>query len=153
MHFGTISGFCFIISFLKQYKLQKSIQQSLDSSSPGNSRFRVIRGALEKKTKCVTQNYCITFELIIYVPLRGRQCRNECEWHRCKSYKIIMRWERLAALEVAPRYMEQQPEATPSDNRLLRRWRDITAKKRGSVLKQQTLEGFVKLRSYFYLFR
>ncbi|GBL72402.1 hypothetical protein AVEN_115329-1 [Araneus ventricosus] len=53
--------------------------------------------------------------------------------------------EGLAALESAMRYVEQQPEA-PANNMLLRRWRDISARKSSNVSKQKTIDNFLKIQ-------
>ena len=66
------------------------------------------------------------------------QCRlNSVSYTHLDVYK-------RQALDTALRYVEQQAEATPTDTMLLRRWRDIAAKKRGSILKQKTLDNFFK---------
>lgn len=61
-----------------------------------------------------------------------------------ETVPVMTHAEGLAALDTALRYVEQQAEATPTDTMLLRRWRDISAKKRGSILKQKTLDNFFK---------
>ncbi|KAJ4440453.1 hypothetical protein ANN_08594 [Periplaneta americana] len=58
---------------------------------------------------------------------------------------VITHTEGLAVLDVALRYIEQQSKAIPTDTMLLRRWCDIAAKKRGSILKQRTLDNFFKM--------
>lgn len=63
----------------------------------------------------------------------------------CADVPMMSHSDGLTALEAALRYVEEQPEATPSDTLLLRRWRDIAAKKRCSTLKQKTLDNFFKL--------
>lgn len=50
--------------------------------------------------------------------------------------------EGVTALEAALRYVEQQEEATPTDVLLLKRWRDIAAKKRCQSQKQRTIDSF-----------
>lgn len=50
--------------------------------------------------------------------------------------------EGLAALDAAPRYVEQQAEVTQTDTMLLRQWRDIAAQNRGFILKQKTFDSF-----------
>lgn len=52
--------------------------------------------------------------------------------------------EGLTALEAALRYVEQQPEATPTDTLLFKRWRDIAAQKRCNIHKQKSIKDFFK---------
>jgi hypothetical protein len=49
--------------------------------------------------------------------------------------------EGLNAIETALRYVEQQ-DTTPADLLLLRRLRNIAAKKRGTAIKQKTVKDF-----------
>jgi hypothetical protein len=49
-------------------------------------------------------------------------------------------------METALRYVEQQDDTTPADLMLLRRLRNIAAKKRGTAIKQKTLkDSFMKV--------
>jgi hypothetical protein len=51
--------------------------------------------------------------------------------------------EGLNAIETALRYVEQQEDTTPADLSLLRRLRNIAAKKRGTAIKQKTVKDFL----------
>jgi hypothetical protein len=54
--------------------------------------------------------------------------------------------EGLNAIETALRYVEQQEDTTSADLVLLRRLRNIAAKKRGTAIKQKTVkELFMKV--------
>lgn len=55
--------------------------------------------------------------------------------------------EGLNALELALKYIEEQEESNASDLLLIKRWRDIAAKKRISSLKQSSLTKFLQPRS------
>jgi hypothetical protein len=50
--------------------------------------------------------------------------------------------EGLSAIETALRYVEQQEHTTPADLLLLRRLRNIAAKKLGTAIKQKTVNDF-----------
>lgn len=52
--------------------------------------------------------------------------------------------EGMKALEISLAYVEQQPNATASDVLLIKRWRDIAARNRGSMLKQTRIDSFFK---------
>lgn len=58
----------------------------------------------------------------------------------------ISHGEGVASLEAALRYVEQQEEATPTDVLLLKRWRDIAAKKRCRSQRQRTIDSFFSRR-------
>jgi hypothetical protein len=51
--------------------------------------------------------------------------------------------EGLNAIETALRYVEQQEDTTPAELLLLRRLRNIEAKKRGTAIKQKTVKDFL----------
>jgi hypothetical protein len=59
-----------------------------------------------------------------------------------KLYKKMSHTEGLHAIETALRYDEQQEDTTPADLLLLRRLRNIAAKKRGTAIKQTTVKDF-----------
>lgn len=59
-----------------------------------------------------------------------------------ETVPVVSHTEGLAALDAALRYIEQQPEATAADTMHFRRWRELAARKRGSFLKQKTLDSF-----------
>lgn len=50
--------------------------------------------------------------------------------------------EGVKILEAALTYIEQQPEATATDVMLLRRWRDLAARKRATASKQTSIKDF-----------
>jgi hypothetical protein len=52
--------------------------------------------------------------------------------------------EGLNSIETALAYVEQQREATATDVLLLRRWRDLAAKKRKEAQKQIPINNFLK---------
>ena len=54
--------------------------------------------------------------------------------------------EGLVVLEVPMRYLEQQPQATPVDNVILRRWCDIATCKRNNVFKKKTIDNYFKMQ-------
>jgi hypothetical protein len=58
--------------------------------------------------------------------------------HRCK--RKMSRTEGLNAIETALRYVEQQEDTTSANLLLLRHLRNIAAKKRGTAIKQKTVE-------------
>jgi hypothetical protein len=61
--------------------------------------------------------------------------------HRsCK--KKMSHTEGLNAIETALRCVEQQEDTTPADLMLLRRLRNIAAKKRETAIKQRTVRDF-----------
>lgn len=86
----------------------------------------------------------ITEEAIVEMICNGAEVSDD-EDSCAETVTVVTHTEGLAALETALLYVEQQPEATPSDTMLLRRWRDMTAKKRCTNLKQKTLDSFFKL--------
>jgi hypothetical protein len=51
--------------------------------------------------------------------------------------------EGLNAIETALRYVEQQEDTTPAYLLLLRRLRNIAAKKRGTAIKQKAVNDFL----------
>jgi hypothetical protein len=60
--------------------------------------------------------------------------------------KKMSHTEGLNAMETALRCVEQQQDTTPDDLLLLRRLRNIVAKKRGTEIKQKTVKDlFVKV--------
>ena len=61
-----------------------------------------------------------------------------------ETEKIISHAEGTAALDVALRYIEQQPDALPHDVLFLKSLRDNAARKRLSAQKQTTLDSFFK---------
>jgi hypothetical protein len=48
-------------------------------------------------------------------------------------------------MQTALMYVEQQENTAPADHLLLRRLRNIAAKKRGTAIKQNTVDFFVKV--------
>lgn len=69
------------------------------------------------------------------------------EENRISSIPLMSHSEGLAALETALCYIEQQPEATPADIMLLRRWCEIAARKRSNMFKQKTLDNHFNAQS------
>lgn len=87
----------------------------------------------------------ITDAAIIEMVNEPAEENEEDETEGTVTVPVMTHSEGLAALEAAMCYVEQQPEATATDNLLLRRWRDIAASKRCNVLKQKTLDDFFKV--------
>lgn len=56
---------------------------------------------------------------------------------------VVSHTEGTAALDVALRYLEQQPTATPADVMFIRKWRNYAAKKRMTKLNQKTIMDFI----------
>lgn len=81
----------------------------------------------------------VTDETIVDMVNNTQQCEDENE---TEAVPLMTHTEGYTALEAAMRYVEQQPEATPTDVLLLRRWRDIAARKRCSFSKQKTIHSF-----------
>ena len=52
--------------------------------------------------------------------------------------------EGLTAIEKAFRYMEHQPEFTLADRMMMRRWRDLTFRKKIESVKQKKMTDFFK---------
>lgn len=69
---------------------------------------------------------------------------DETEDSNDEKEKIISHAEGTAALDVALRYMEQQPDALPHNVLFLKSLRDNAARKRVSAQKQTTLDSFFK---------
>ncbi|GBM99810.1 hypothetical protein AVEN_247325-1 [Araneus ventricosus] len=69
---------------------------------------------------------------------------DETEDLKYETEKIISHTEGTAALDVALRYIEQQPDALPHNVLFLKRLRDNAARKRLSAQKQTTLDSFFK---------
>ncbi|GBO07479.1 hypothetical protein AVEN_192658-1 [Araneus ventricosus] len=69
---------------------------------------------------------------------------DETEDLNYETEKIISHAGSTAALDIAVRYIEQQPNAFPHNVLFLKRLRDNAARKRLSAQKQTTLDSFFK---------
>lgn len=76
----------------------------------------------------------------------GEEIADDIEDGEAEESPVISHEEGLNALELALKYIEEQPESTASDLLLMKRWRDIAAKKRMSRLKQCSITDFLKPR-------
>lgn len=72
--------------------------------------------------------------------------KNEKKKSENEKIPQVSHEEGLNALELALKYVEEQPESIASDLLLLKWWRDIAAKKRMSKLKQCSITNFLTLR-------
>jgi hypothetical protein len=63
--------------------------------------------------------------------------------------EVISHTEGLEALECALLYVEQHSKATPTDVIFTKRWRDIAASSRRSILYQKKITYFVKKRPIY----
>jgi hypothetical protein len=60
----------------------------------------------------------------------------------CRSCKKMSHTEGLNAIETALRYVEQQEDTTSADLLLLRHLWNTASKKRGTAIKQKTVNDF-----------
>jgi hypothetical protein len=64
--------------------------------------------------------------------------------------EVISHTEGLEALELALLYAEQHSKATPTDVIFMKRWRDIAASSRRSILYQKKIADFIKKKRTIY---
>ncbi|GFV71325.1 hypothetical protein TNCV_2489841 [Trichonephila clavipes] len=56
---------------------------------------------------------------------------------QCDKKDVVPHADGAAALDLALRYLEQQPDTTPDDVLFMRRWRNYASSKRLSSLRQK----------------
>jgi hypothetical protein len=85
----------------------------------------------------------MTNDMIINLVSEQEEESEEEEDEVCtEAVKKKSHTEGLNATETAVWYVEQQEDTTPDDLLLLRRLRNIAAKKRGTAIKQKTVKDF-----------
>jgi len=62
---------------------------------------------------------------------------------QCDKEDVVPHADGAAALDLALRYLEQQPDTTPADLLFMRRWRNYASSKRLSSLRQKTITEFM----------
>ncbi|GFX78859.1 hypothetical protein TNCV_4158291 [Trichonephila clavipes] len=58
---------------------------------------------------------------------------------QCDKKDVVPHADGAAALDLALRYLEQQPDTTPADVLFMRRWRNYASSKRLSSLRQKKI--------------
>jgi hypothetical protein len=86
----------------------------------------------------------MTNDMIINLVSEQKEESEEEEDEVCiEVLKKMSHTEGLNAIEKALPYVEQQEDTTPDDLLLLRRLRNIAAKKLGTAIKQKTVKDFL----------
>ncbi|GFX59980.1 hypothetical protein TNCV_4984911 [Trichonephila clavipes] len=66
---------------------------------------------------------------------------------QCDKKDVVPHADGAAALDLALRYLEQQPDTIPADVLFMRRWRNYASSKRLSSLRQKKITELMKICS------